>query len=207
MSPASFLVPRPTVLFDVRGHTLQCTAERGQPTTAELIGQHAAPTPAECSPAAAPDAGSPEASTPVSLPLVIFQSAAQGELQKVIKWLRKGGVVDVVCPTTTADGRPTTTTLLHTAAAYGHLEMVRELLKRGASVDLPSSLGGTALMAAANHCQLSIVLVLLQHSADPDLQDHSTPRPEISSRPARARRAPGPRTATSQVTNSARTSR
>ena len=89
----------------------------------------------------------------------------------MVKWLRKGGVVDAVCPTTTADGRPTTTTLLHTAAAYGHLEMVRELLKRGASVDLPKSLGITALMNAVYYGHLSILLVLLQHSANLDLQD------------------------------------
>ena len=44
------------------------------------------------------------------------------------------------------------------------------LLKQGASVDLPSSLGGTALMDAAAYGHLSIVLVLLQHSASIDLQ-------------------------------------
>ena len=49
--------------------------------------------------------------------------------------------------------------------------MVRELLKRGASVDLSSILGRTALMDAAYRGHLSIVLVLLQHSANMDLQD------------------------------------
>ena len=67
------------------------------------------------------------------------------------------------------DGRATTVALLHAAAAHDHLEMVRELLKRGASVDLRDSLGGTALMTAAYYGHLSIVL-LLQHSANPDLQ-------------------------------------
>ena len=61
--------------------------------------------------------------------------------------------------------------MLHTAAVNGHLALVRELLKRGASVDLQSSLGGTALMFAAARGHLSIVLVLLQHSANPDLQN------------------------------------
>ena len=42
----------------------------------------------------------------------------------------------------------------------------------GASVvDLQNSLGYTALMDAALYGHLSIVLVLLQHSANPDLQD------------------------------------
>ena len=48
--------------------------------------------------------------------------------------------------------------------------MVRELLKRGASVDQPSSLGSTALMQAAYNGHLSIVLILLQHSASIDMQ-------------------------------------
>ena len=83
----------------------------------------------------------------------------------------QGGLVDTLCPTTAKSGELVAYGLLHAAAANGHLEMVRELLKRGASVSLPNSLGGTALMNAAFNGHLSIVLVLLQHSADPDLQD------------------------------------
>ena len=62
------------------------------------------------------------------------------------------------------------TTLLRAAAAHGHLEMVKMLLKQGASVNLPSSLGGTALMGATYYGPLSIMLVLLQHSVNPNLQ-------------------------------------
>ena len=109
-------------------------------------------------------------SAPASLPEEIYLSAKRGELQKVVKWLRKGGEVGALCPATTRGGLATAEPLLHVAAGYGHLAMVRELLKRGASVDLPNSLGGTALMGAAFHGHLSIVLVLLQHSANPDLQ-------------------------------------
>ena len=91
---ALLLAGATTKLFDVHGHTaLQCTAEKGQPTSAELIGQHAAPTPAECSPAAAPDAGTLAAITPTSLPLEIYESAGRGELPAVAGWLRKGGSV------------------------------------------------------------------------------------------------------------------
>jgi len=110
-------------------------------------------------------------SSPASLPKEIHQSAVRGELQKVVKWLRKGGVVDAVCPDTSGFGRPTTATLLHTAAANDHLAMVKELLKRGASIDLQTSLGVTALKNAAGYGNLSIVLVLLQRLANPDLQD------------------------------------
>ena len=85
------------------------------------------------------------------------------DAQKVVKWLRKGRVADALCPVlqllrschsalpyyTTAAGQATTSTLLPAAAVNGHLAMVKELLKRGTSVDLPTSLGITALMAAA----------------------------------------------------------
>ena len=47
------------------------------------------------------------------------------------------------------------------------------LLKRGASVDLQSGLGTTALMSAANQGHLSILLLLLEHSANPDLQSNN----------------------------------
>ena len=70
-------------------------------------------------------------SSPASLPIEIQRSAQWGELQKVIKWLRKGGAVDAFASATARGGRPTTTALLHTATANDHLEMVRELLKRG----------------------------------------------------------------------------
>jgi len=112
-------------------------------------------------------------SSPASLPKEIHRSAERGELQKVVKWLRKGGLVDAHCPATTRCGHPTTDTLLHAAAVTDQLELVRELLKRGASVDLQTSLGITALMGAAGYGRLSIVLVLLQHSANPDLQDNN----------------------------------
>ena len=69
------------------------------------------------------------------------------------------------------NGQTAAVALLHTAAANGHLEVVRVLLKRGASVDLQSNLGGTALMGAASYGRLSTLLLLLQHSANPDLQD------------------------------------
>ena len=45
------------------------------------------------------------------------------------------------------------------------------LLKRGASVDLPSGLGRTALMEAAHRGHLPILRFLLQHSTNPNLQD------------------------------------
>jgi len=110
-------------------------------------------------------------SSPASLPKEITWSAERGELQKVVKWLRKGGQTDALCPYTTETNQTTASTLLHAASAYGHLALVKELLKRGASVDLQTSLGFTALMNAAGYGHPSTVLVLLQHSANIDLQD------------------------------------
>ena len=133
----------------------------------ELLLQHAAPPqPA----ASSPPAGEP-ASSPASLPAEILQSAERGEVQKVAKWLRKGGPVDALGAAQAEDGQFTTSSLLHAAATNGHLEMARELLKRGASVDLQRERGSTALMGAASYGHLSILLLLMQHSADPDLQD------------------------------------
>ena len=110
-------------------------------------------------------------SSPAPLPVEIHLAVKRGELQKVIKWLRKGGLIDAAHCGTTVDGQASTFAMLHTATVSGNLEMVRMLLKQGADVDLPSSLGMTALMAAAGDGQLSCLFVLLQHSANPDLQD------------------------------------
>jgi ankyrin repeat protein len=163
-----------SALLDTSGFTaLQHAEAKGHTAIAELIRQHAARPCAQH--VASPDASEATRSSLTSLPEEILASAMRGELQKVAKWLRKGGAVDALGSVPTVpngNGRTTSslTSLLHAAATNGRLEMVRELLKRGASVDLPTSLGNTALMGAAYHGHLSILLVLLQHSANPDLQ-------------------------------------
>eukprot|EP00964_Phaeocystis_antarctica_P025740 scaffold14490_cov57-Phaeocystis_antarctica.AAC.1 len=161
------------------GYTALRWAEaEGHTAIVALIQQHAAPpqpaaaSPAAAPPAAPPDAGEPVVSSPASLPLEIFESAERGELQQVVKWLGKEGSVDALCSAPTSDGPASTFGLLHAATTNDQLEMVRELLKRGASVDLPTSLGLTALMSAAYGGHLSIMLVLLQHSASIDLQSN-----------------------------------
>ena len=105
------------------------------------------------------------------LPVEIYRSAQRGELPKVVKWLRKGGLTHAVHSDTAENGRVTTVALLHAVATGGHLELARVLLKRGASVDLPTSRGITALMQAAYSGHLSILLLLMQNSANADLQD------------------------------------
>ena len=163
-----------TELLDEDGHTpLQHAEAKGHMATAELIRQHVAPQQQTAtSPAAPLDAGeSAVMSSPASLPFEIYNSANRGQLQKVARWLRKGGTVDELCPVRTEDGRTTTSALLHAAVTGGQLEMVRELLERGASVDLPSGLGRTAFMEAAHRGHLPILRFLLQRSTNPNLQD------------------------------------
>ena len=159
-----------TQLIGVHGRTApQLIEVHGQPTTSELIRQNAAPSQPTFAAPGAPQ----NAERSSSLPVDMFQSAQRGELQEVVKWLRKEGSVDALCSTPSVDGRISTFTLLLGAAGSGHVEITKELLKRGASVDLPTSLGLTALMAAAYSGHLSVLLVLLQHSANPDLQSNS----------------------------------
>ena len=123
------------------------------------------PTTVEPAPAAQLDADEPAESPGEDLPFEIFTSAERGELQPVVKWLRAGGPVDALCP---VRGRKA---LLHAAAAGGHLEIVRELLERGVSVDLPSSTGFTALMLAALEGHAACVQVLLLAKANTELLD------------------------------------
>jgi len=164
-----------TELLDKHGRTaLRWAESHGHTAIARLLRQHAAPPqPAAAAPATPLDAGEPAESSAASLPLEILKSAERGELRKVVEWLRKGGAVDALASVVlAADGRPANVALLHSAAANDHLKMARELLKRGASVDLPTSLDDTPLMTAASLGRLSILLVLLQHSANPDLQNN-----------------------------------
>ena len=97
-------------------------------------------------------------------------AAEDGELPKVVKWLRKGGHVDALFSWEDEEGSRSRT-LLHAAAALGQLAVAKEVLKRGATVDMPTSLGYTPLIDAAAAGQPLVLLLLLEHSANPDLQN------------------------------------
>ena len=66
--------------------------------------------------------------------------------------------------------------LLKEAAETGDVEFARQLLEAGASVD-HTSIGDTALHAAAGSDELEVVSLLLEHGADPKAEDldHDTP--------------------------------
>lgn len=92
----------------------------------------------------------------------MVEAARRGEIKRVVKWLRKGS----------ADAQDHTDgdALLHIAVLYGQRELVRELVKRGASINLTNRQGITPLMLA---CQLGVrveIEMLLQLSAEVDLQ-------------------------------------
>ena len=98
---------------------------------------------------------SPSEST--SLPSELIHASRRGELKKIIKWLRKGNDLDARCP----DGR----SLLHAAVMSAQHELVQELLRRGAKVDLPNYLGSSALFAAAEFGNQTALEMLLGNRA------------------------------------------
>ena len=112
--------------------------------------------PAAAQPAAPLDASEAEVSSPASLPLEILKSAERGEVQKVEKWLDEGGPINARYSTTTLTptGQASSVALLHAAVANNQVEMVTELLRRRASVDLQTcsdvTCGITPLMSAAS---------------------------------------------------------
>lgn len=61
-------------------------------------------------------------------------------------------------------------TLLHTAVIHEQPDLVRELLKRGATVDIPNKDGSTPLMAASQMGALNEARMLLDYSADVNKQ-------------------------------------
>ena len=95
----------------------------------------------------------------------LFVAAIEGDAHAVAAWLDEGGGVDAGCDE--YDDR----TLLRAAAAGGQEAIVRMLLQRGASVNLQSSLGVTALMGAAIPGNTTILQALFDAKADASLQD------------------------------------
>ena len=99
------------------------------------------------------------------LPTYLLHAVQCGELKKVRKWLLRGGRVDAQCTELTGYS------LLHAAAVYERCQLVTELIDGGATVDLRSDEGSTALMAASeqNTRGSTIVRLLLEHAANPNL--------------------------------------
>jgi uncharacterized protein len=98
--------------------------------------------------------------------LTIFEAAAVGRADRVHELLMlEAGFVDLWSP----DGF----TALHLAAFFGHAEIATELLRRGADVNAVArnqlAVQPINSAAAANHTE--VVLVLLDHGADPNARE------------------------------------
>jgi ankyrin repeat protein len=109
------------------------------------------------------DSGTVEAKLGESPELTIFEAAAVGERPRVHELLLlEAGLVDQWSP----DGF----TALHLAAFFGHEDIARDLLRRGAEVNAVSrnSLGVQPINSAAAGGHTGIVRALLDHGADPN---------------------------------------
>ena len=159
---------------------LQHAERKNYKGTAQILRQHTSPPqPALLSRAAVPDAGEPAMNFLAS---GIIQAAEQGEVQKVVDWLDEGWLVDAVYSIPTKDGRTESASLLHLAASANQPKMVKMLLEQGASVDLQTSEGVTALMFALLYHKgpdgkgpereghYACVKLLLLAKANPELQ-------------------------------------
>ena len=101
------------------------------------------------------------------MPKAVWHAAEEGDAQAVAAWLHGGGGVDARC------AERGDVTLLIVASNGGQEAMVRMLLQRGASVNLQSSFGWTALRAAAAAGDTTIVQALLDAKADASLRDNN----------------------------------
>jgi ankyrin repeat protein len=96
----------------------------------------------------------------------IAEAAGAGDVEVVAAWL------DVPGNSINARGGRSDCTLLMAASGNGHVPLVKLLLDRGASVDIQSNQGLTALMLAAGWCLPTVTFLLLQAGARIDLRDN-----------------------------------
>lgn len=100
----------------------------------------------------------------------LLDAAVEGDLVEV-KRLIEGQKVHPDC--CNADG----VTALHCAAGTGHLDLMRYLLTRGASVNVPDEHGWTPLHSAAYNNHRDIAQLLLEHNADVEAEDSQAVAP------------------------------
>ncbi|XP_071050658.1 ankyrin-3-like isoform X4 [Onthophagus taurus] len=96
-----------------------------------------------------------------------LRAARAGQLDKIQEYLDSGTVRDI--NTSNANGL----NALHLAAKDGHVDVAKELLKRGAIVDAATKKGNTALHIASLAGQEEIVRLLIQHSASINVQSQN----------------------------------
>ena len=92
--------------------------------------------------------------------VALWQSASEGNAIQVEQWLLQGADANHRA------GATQTLPVLHLAASLGHSEVVRALLRGGASVDAVDGEGWSALHMAADRGHLDTVVVLAHAGAD-----------------------------------------
>ena len=116
-------------------------------------------------PSRAMESHAPTEPRDAALPSKIAEAAAAGDVEAVAAWLDSPG------NSINARGGRGDCTLLMGASGNGHVPLVKLLLARGASVNMQSKQGLTALMLAAGWCLPMVTSLLLQAGARIDLRD------------------------------------
>ncbi|CAG9824123.1 unnamed protein product, partial [Phaedon cochleariae] len=96
-----------------------------------------------------------------------LRAARAGQLDKIQEYLDSGTVRDI--NTSNANGL----NALHLASKDGHIDIVRELLKRGAVVDAATKKGNTSLHIASLAGQEEVVRLLVQYGASLNVQSQN----------------------------------
>ncbi|XP_060520918.1 ankyrin-3-like isoform X3 [Cylas formicarius] len=96
-----------------------------------------------------------------------LRAARAGQLDKIQEYLDSGTVRDI--NTSNANGL----NALHLAAKDGHVEIARELLRRGAIVDAATKKGNTSLHIASLAGQEEVVRLLVQNGASLNVQSQN----------------------------------
>ncbi|WP_131106194.1 ankyrin repeat domain-containing protein [Ornithinimicrobium sufpigmenti] len=96
----------------------------------------------------------------VDLAHALFDLARRGDTNRLAAYVDAGAPADLTDP----HGN----TLLMLAAYHGHAGLVRDLAARGADVDRLNDRGQSPLAGAIFKGEEEVVVVLLEHGADPD---------------------------------------
>jgi ankyrin repeat protein len=98
----------------------------------------------------------------------LFEASKSGNIAAVRKLLDKG--VDVNWKDD-EEGDEEGDTALTWASEFGHIDIIKLLLDRGALIDLQDNIGGTGLMYASHFGQVECVRFLLERGADMSIKD------------------------------------
>ncbi len=92
-----------------------------------------------------------------------FIHSSRSDRLEIVKEFLDSGAVDVNVQDISG------WTALMSASEYGHLEVVKELLRRGANVNAQSDFGFTPLILASENNFIDVVKELLKQGADPGI--------------------------------------